>query len=140
VPRLTVLYDADCRVCTRVAGRLAGLDRGRRLRLVPLQRATADRPEVVALAGSVDLGSSLHVVAPDGQWWRGGEAVIQVLDCLAPLRPFARLARTPVLSPLVEPAYRAVARHRGRLTWLAGDFQARHTGDHQRSLIRARPV
>ncbi len=40
--RLTVLYDARCRVCTRIAGRLAGADTEHRLRLRPLQRAADD--------------------------------------------------------------------------------------------------
>lgn len=125
--RLTVLYDADCRICTRVAGRLAGLDRGRRLRLLPLQRASADRPEVSAVALSRDLAAELHVVAPDGRCWSGGQAVLRVMELVPGLDRLARLARHAPFDRLVEPAYRFVAGHRHLFAWLAGDFGTRHT-------------
>jgi predicted DCC family thiol-disulfide oxidoreductase YuxK len=120
--RLTVLYDGRCRVCTRVAGRLAGLDTGRRLRLVPLQRAAVDRPEVQRLRAQRDLRRALHVIDEEGRWASGGEAVIRTLECLPRLRPLASVARLPGVARLVETAYRLVADHRARLAWLAGDF------------------
>jgi len=117
--RLTVLYDARCRVCTRIAGRLAGLDRGRRLRLVPLQRAAHDRPEVRRLRAGRDLRRSLHVVDEGGEWAAGGEAVVTIL---ARLPLVAAMARLPFVAVLIDPAYRLLARQRGRLGWLAGSF------------------
>jgi predicted DCC family thiol-disulfide oxidoreductase YuxK len=120
--RLTVLYDAGCPVCRRIAGRLAGLDHGRRLRLVPLQRAAADRPEVRHLAEGRDLRRSLHVVDAGGSWAAGGEAVLRTMEALPALRPVARLLRHWPLSRLVGPAYRCVARRRAGLAWLAGSF------------------
>jgi predicted DCC family thiol-disulfide oxidoreductase YuxK len=121
--QLTVLYDARCRVCTRIAGRLAGLDVADRLRLVPLQRAQGDRPEVQRLRAEQDLRRALHVIDGQGDWASGGEAVVRVLEQLPATRSLARLARSPVCAPLVEPAYRLVATHRGRLAWLAGSFR-----------------
>ena len=120
--RLTVLYDGRCRVCTRIAGRLAGLDDGRRLRLVPLQRAAADRPEVQRLREQRDLRRALHVVDTEGRWASGGEAVLWTMDRLPALCTLARLARLPLVSRLVEPGYRLVADHRARFAWLAGSF------------------
>jgi predicted DCC family thiol-disulfide oxidoreductase YuxK len=120
--RLTVLYDGRCRVCTRVAARLAGLDAGQRLRFVPLQRAMHDRPEVQRLRAQRDLRRELHVIDVDGRWASGGEAVLRTLEHLPRLRPLARVARLPGVAALVEPAYRLVAQHRARLAWLAGDF------------------
>jgi predicted DCC family thiol-disulfide oxidoreductase YuxK len=120
--RLTVLYDGSCLVCTRIAGRLAGLDHGRHLRLVPLQRAAADRPEVRRLAGARDLRRSLHVVDGAGRWAAGGEAVLRTLEALPRLHPLARLLRRWPVSRVVEPAYRCVASRRARLAWLAGSF------------------
>ena len=61
--RLTVLYDARCRVCTRIAARFAALDRGRRLRIRPLQWAHDDEwASVRRLRAERDLRSALHVV------------------------------------------------------------------------------
>lgn len=120
--RLTVLYDGRCRVCTRLAARLAGLDAGQRLRFVPLQRATRDRPEVQRLRAQRDLRRELHVIDVDGRWASGGEAVLRTLELVPRLRPLARAARLPGVAALVEPAYRLVAQHRAHLAWLAGDF------------------
>jgi predicted DCC family thiol-disulfide oxidoreductase YuxK len=122
---LTVLYDADCRVCTRVAGRLAGLDRLGRLRLLPLQDAALHGPPIDRLAAERDLAASLHVVDADGRWASGGEAMLRAWEQLPALRPLARAARTTLLAPLVEPAYGAFAAHRGRFAWLAGSFRCR---------------
>lgn len=123
VGRLTVLYDGRCRVCTRAAGRLAGMDGQRRLRLVPVQRAAQERPELRLLAATRDLRAVLHVIDEDGQWASGGEAVLRTMEQVPRLRPLARLARLPGAASLVEPAYRLVARHRARFAWLAGDFR-----------------
>jgi predicted DCC family thiol-disulfide oxidoreductase YuxK len=120
--RLTVLYDGRCRFCTRMAGRLAGLDAGRRLRLVPLQWAAADRPEVQRLGDQRDLRRALHVVDTEGHWASGGEAVLWTMDRLPALSWLARMARLPLVSLLVEPGYRLVADHRARFAWLAGSF------------------
>ena len=61
--RLTVLYDERCRVCTRIAGRLAGADHDGRLRLRPLQQAHEDEwASVRRLRAERDLRSALHVV------------------------------------------------------------------------------
>jgi predicted DCC family thiol-disulfide oxidoreductase YuxK len=139
--RLTVLYDARCRVCTRIAGRLAGLDAGRRLRLVPLQRASVDRPEVQRLRQQRDLRPALHVVDTEGHWASGGEAVLWTMDRLPGLRVLARVARLPLVSRLVEPGYRLVADHRARFAWLAGSFapaQSIGTGASDPPVTRAR--
>jgi predicted DCC family thiol-disulfide oxidoreductase YuxK len=118
---LTVLYDADCGWCSAVARRLRRLDRGSRLRFVPLQAAEESADVHVAiLARRRDLAAALHVVDASGAWTSGGAAVLWILDSLPSLRPLARLARLPILGWLVEPAYRVVADHRGRLSGLLG--------------------
>jgi predicted DCC family thiol-disulfide oxidoreductase YuxK len=98
------------------------MDADRRLRLVPLQRAADDRPEVQRLSEERDLRRSLHVIDEAGRWASGGEAVLRTMERLPGLCPLACLARLPLLSTLVEPAYRLVADHRARFAWLAGSF------------------
>ena len=134
-PELTVLYDADCRVCTRVAGRLAGLDRDHRLRSIPLQDAWRHEAPISRLAAVRDLAAALHVVDREGRWASGGEAMLRAWEQLPALRPLARLARTPIVAPLVEPAYRAFAAHRGRFAWLAGSFICRGGSRPRRGLV-----
>ena len=121
--RLTVLYDARCRVCTRIAGRLAGADREGRLRLRPLQSADQDPwPSVRRLRATRDLRSALHVVDEQGDWAAGGEAMVQALERVALFAPLARICRTPVVAPFVEPGYCWFAANRARFAFMAGSF------------------
>jgi predicted DCC family thiol-disulfide oxidoreductase YuxK len=118
---LTVLYDAECRFCTRIAARLAGADRARRLRIVPLQLAPgASDPAVRALAAGQDLRRSLHVIDASGEWQHGGAAMLLAWDRIPAFTRLARIARLPFVGWAVEPMYDWVARHRGRFAWLAG--------------------
>jgi predicted DCC family thiol-disulfide oxidoreductase YuxK len=125
VGRLTVLYDARCRVCTRIAARLVGLDTQGRLRLRSLQAAALDsRPEVRGLAETRGLRRSLHVIDEDGDWTAGGDAMLRIFEVLPSLRAAARFGRLPGVRRLIEPGYRWFARNRARLSWLAGSFRA----------------
>ena len=120
---LTVLYDARCLVCTRIAGRLAGADRQGRLRLRPLQSAHDDAwPSVRRLRAERDLRQALHVVDAQGEWASGGEAMLRALERVSLFAPLARILRTPVLAPLVEPGYRWFAANRARFAFMAGSF------------------
>lgn len=121
--RLTVLYDARCRVCTRIAGRLAGADRDGRLRLRPLQGAGSDAwPGVRRLARQHDLRRALYVIDEAGDWARGGEAMLRALERVPAFRPIGRFGRLPLVAQAVEPVYRWFARNRARFAWLAGSF------------------
>ena len=122
---MTVLYDAECRVCTRIAGRLAGADKEHRLRIRPLQRAAADQwPSVRQLRAQRDLRRALHVVDQQGQWASGGEAMLRAAEQVALLAPLVRVCRLPLVAGVVEPGYRWFARNRARFSWLAGSFRS----------------
>ena len=127
--RLTVLYDAKCRVCTRIAGRFAALDRDQRLRLRPLQWAQRDEwASVRQLRAERDLRVELHVIDEAGAWASGGEAMLRTLERLPPLAPLAWLLRRPLLHRAVEPGYRWFAANRARFAFLAGSFRNRSFG------------
>ena len=120
---LTVLYDARCRVCTRIAGRLAGSDSEGRLRIRPLQRAHEDEWESVRrLRAEHDLRVALHVVDEEGEWAAGGEAMLRTFERVALCAPLARVLRLRLLAPLVEPGDRWFANHRARFAFMAGSF------------------
>ena len=115
---LTVYYDAKCPVCVlamRVARRL---DRNRRLRLVSLQHAAEDRASDVKRPTRRRLRAVLHVVDEQGRWFSGGEAMLQIADRIAILRPLALVGRLPVINRSVEPAYRFIANNRHRISRL----------------------
>ena len=110
--RLTVLYDGECRFCTRTARALQRLDSRRALRFVPLQQA---RERVPGAPPRHALEASIHVTDERGAWWTGGEAFLRIADQVPALRPLASVGRLPIVRRAVEPAYRYVAAHRHQL-------------------------
>lgn len=121
--RLTVLYDARCKVCTRIAGRLAGADRAGTLRLRPLQSAHEDEwASVRRLRAERDLRRTVHVVDGEGNWAQGAEAMLRACERVALFAPLARVLRLRPLRPLLEPGYRWFARNRARFGFMAGSF------------------
>lgn len=116
-PRLVVLYDADCGICSRFATLLRRLDRHRRLRLAPLQAAerVVDAPSLETLL------DAMHVRDRYGRWSIGGAALIRIAEEVALLRPIAVAARVPAIRRSIESIYRWVARNRHRISHLIGE-------------------
>ncbi len=110
---LTVLYDADCGVCTHTARALSRLDTRRRLRLVALQRAS--NPD---LPPRGDLEEALHARDGDGTWFVGAAAAVEVARRIPLLWPISVVARLPLAMPVLNFAYRAVANNRQGLSRL----------------------
>lgn len=112
---LTVLYDADCGICTYTARLLIRLDRRGLLRLAPLQTA--------AIPGAPPTGElleSLHAVDTNGRWWVGADAVVEIAKRVTLLRPISAVARLPIARSLLDDCYRTVARNRQRLSRALG--------------------
>jgi len=119
-------------VCARLAGRFAALDRGRRLRIRPLQWAHQDSwTSVRRLQADRDLRLAVHVVDEQGEWAAGGEAMLRLLERLPLLAPAAALLRLPLLRGMVEPGYRWFADNRARFGFMAGSFRNRSLGSSQ---------
>jgi predicted DCC family thiol-disulfide oxidoreductase YuxK len=123
--RLTVLFDADCGLCSACAARLRCLDRSRRLRLIPLQEASMAGDVTASLAARVDLSAALTVVDAGGQVTAGGEAMLRIAEHLPGLAWLAWLGRRRLVRPFVEPVYALVARHRTRIGRLLGTVACR---------------
>ena len=107
--RLTVLYDADCGVCTMTARMLHALDGGRRLDLSPLQRFVAAGPDDPDRG---TLAERLHVRDATGRWAAGGDAVLRIMAAIPLLAPLALAGRLPGARPAIDAGYRWVAAHR----------------------------
>jgi predicted DCC family thiol-disulfide oxidoreductase YuxK len=107
-----VLYDGDCGLCSRLAASLA--ERG--IRVAPIRSAVGD-VELRDLARA-QRDATVHVVDGDGRRRSGADALAPVL------RSLPRLAwAAPVVEAVPLPfriGYALVARHRGRLSRLAG--------------------
>jgi predicted DCC family thiol-disulfide oxidoreductase YuxK len=111
--RLTVLYDQDCGFCTWSAETMMRIDRGHRVRFLPLAQAPALGIEVPDRDA---LEATIHAVDERGRWTVGGQTWITILDRVPVTRPFAWIARLPLVSRLVEPVYDRIAANRYRLS------------------------
>jgi predicted DCC family thiol-disulfide oxidoreductase YuxK len=78
----SLLYDADCAVCTWVAALVLRLDRDCRLEPVPIG-SRRGRALLRGLGRERRLGS-WHLVRADGRRWSGGSAVPALAAELAP--------------------------------------------------------
>ena len=110
----TLLYDADCGLCTVSAAWLARRAPSGRLRFLPLAGAAAE-PAIAPLIVGRDLARTLHVVTADGEVVTGARAVLAAARNVPRWGAVARLADHRVGHALLEPVYRLVAANRHRI-------------------------
>ena len=113
-PRLVVMYDRDCGLCTATAKRLRRWDRHGRLEMLSLQdAAVSDRPAVAETARTHPVLAELHVLdEATGRVDAGGDAALAIAAALPGgwlVRPFRRIA--PVRW-IVGAFYDIIAKHR----------------------------
>ena len=111
--QLTVLYDADCGLCTQTVRVLARLDTRRRLRPVSLQASA-----LPGLPPREELLRALHAVDSKGKMFVGAGAAVEIARRVPPLWPISLVAKLPFGMSLLNTLYQAVADNRrglGRL-------------------------
>lgn len=111
VRRLTVLYDAQCSLCTFLRDWLV-----RQPQLVPLELVPAGSDEARRRYPGLDHGATLEeitVVGDAGQVYRGQAAWIVTLWALREHRPLAHRLSTPSGARLAKGAVLAAAKWRG---------------------------
>ena len=109
----TVVFDGDCRVCTRLAGGLRRWDRARQLDVVSSQQ-----PGVMARFPWIPpraFVEALQLVAADGTTWQGATAIERLLTVLPRGRLLSWVFRIPFVRTFADRFYRWFARNRYRL-------------------------
>lgn len=109
----TVVFDGDCKVCTRLAGVLRQWDRRHELEVVSSQQ-----PGVMARFPWIPpraYAEALQMVAADGTTWQGAAAIEKLLDVLPRGRLISWLFRLPFARTFADRFYRWFARNRYRL-------------------------
>lgn len=109
--RAWLLFDGDCRFCSRLAAWVEARDRAGRLRVVAYQEAPSP-PMTPELREA--CAQALHAVTPGGRVLRGGDATVFTLGALG-WRELARVLWQRPLRDVVGFGYRLVARNRSRL-------------------------
>ena len=104
---LTVYYDGACHLCSREIEHYRKRDTAARLRLVDIS-APDFRAAAVGLSQE-HVRKVMHVCLPDGKLVTGLDAFIAIWDVLPGLGTLAKLARQPVVNPLLRVGYWAFA-------------------------------
>ena len=112
---LTVLYDADCGVCSHTARMLFHADKRKRLRLVSIQSARL--PDMPARE---TLMEALHVRGDDGRWFTGAAASVEIARRIPVAWPLTLYARLPLAMPILDLMYRTFARNRHTISRMLG--------------------
>lgn len=110
----TVIYDGQCKVCTRSVELLAKWDRNHDLELTPSQTpGVREKFPWITPRAYVD---SIQVVRNrDGKTWQGAAALEELLNVLPKGRLISWLFRIPLVRPLADRFYGWFARNRYRL-------------------------
>lgn len=107
-----LLYDGDCRLCSASARWVSAVDVHGRIRIRPIQASR----ELLPGSGD-DILDAMHVVAPDGRVWTGGEAVPAILAALSGARAIEPLLRaSPAATSAMHVLYSLMVELRGHLT------------------------
>ena len=105
--RLTVYYDGECHLCSREIEHYRKKDTAHRLRLIDISD-----PHFTAAAAGLDskaVRRELHVRLPSGELAVGLPAFVAIWDALPGFGPLAKLARLPVINPLLRGGYQLFA-------------------------------
>lgn len=109
----TVVYDGNCKVCTRLAGVLEKWDRAHELEVVPSQApgVMARFPWIPARA----YVEALQLIGPGGHTWQGAAAIEQLLDVLPKGKLISWVFSIPFMRKFADRFYRWFAKNRYRL-------------------------
>ena len=112
---LTVLYDADCGVCSHTARMLVRADKRNGLRLVSIQ--SAQLPDMPPRAELMDM---LHARDEDGRWFKGAAASVEIARRIPIAWPLTLYATLPMAMPILDFRDRAFADNRHTISRMLG--------------------
>ena len=109
----TVVFDGDCRVCTKLTKVLRSWDRTQQLEIVSSQQpgVQARFPWIPARA----YVEALQLIAADGTTWQGAAAIEQLLNVLPRGGWIAWIFRIPFVRTLADRFYKWFARNRYKM-------------------------
>lgn len=113
---LTIYYDGWCKFCSGIVGRLASLDRARRIHMVPLQSlgfvdGVAREPNDMIQSPDMDE----VMVVKNHKVYTGAVAVIEIMKTLGGIAKYIALFLNFFPDFIIQAVYRFVARNRYRI-------------------------
>ena len=104
-----VVYDADCRFCTTLAGRCRALLAAHRFELLPLQTPWVRQKLDLS---NEELLAEIRLLKPDGTVLGGVDALLEISRPFPLAWPIRKLAKIAAIKKLFQRIYRWIARHR----------------------------
>lgn len=108
-----VVYDGNCRVCTKLSRVLMKWDTNERMQVVPSQLAGVKA--TFPFIPDRDYKESLQLVGPENQRWQGAAAVEQLLNILPRGWLISWVFTIPLVRTFADRFYRWFARNRYKL-------------------------
>lgn len=115
--RVTVWFDGACPLCRREIALMRRLDHRQRIEFLDVAAEGAECP-----VDRSELLARFHA-REDGRLYDGAAAFAAMWRAIPMLRPLGLLARLPILSGLLELAYRCFLKFRPRLQRWFGERQ-----------------
>lgn len=112
VTLITVVYDAECGLCTKLRDWIWQQEE-----VVRVEFVAAESPEARQRFGELPAGE-LAVIGDTGEVWLGDSAWIVCLWALRDYRDLAVRLTTPLLLPLAREAFSVVSKNRRALSGL----------------------
>jgi predicted DCC family thiol-disulfide oxidoreductase YuxK len=110
----TVIYDGDCKVCSRSVELLRKWDRNHVLEILPSQTPGLNA-RFPWIPGRAYIESVQVIRNSDGRTWQAAGALEELLNVLPKGRLISWLFKIPFVRPLADKFYRWFARNRNHL-------------------------
>lgn len=108
----TVVYDGQCRVCTRLVDMLRRWDRKGIIEVIPSQNTSVySRFPWIPPEAYVE---AMQMIGPGGQTWQGAQAIEQLLRVLPRGKLLGWVFHIPFVGGLIDRFYRWFAKNRYR--------------------------
>lgn len=127
---LTIVYDQQCGLCSRLGGWLLAQPKWIGIHLVPSQRAAKLYP---SLAASIEK-EELVVVSDEGAVYLGDHAWLMCLYALKDYRHWAKRLAGPALLPLARQAFTILSANRLHISNWLGLKSDNELGVHLRAI------
>jgi len=111
-----LIYDDKCEICNTGVTKVRQRDKSNLIKLVPLSNPRL--PPELTLPSDEEMQKHLHLISPDGETFKGADALARMLSIFPDSKFAARVASFPPFKPIARLIYSIVARNRMKLSKL----------------------
>jgi len=109
-----LIYDDNCEICNLGVEKVKELDKTQLIKLVPLSNPQV--PPGLKLPTKEEMQKHMHLMSPDGQIYKGADAIALVASIFPESKFVGKLISFPLFRPIARLIYAIVARNRMKLS------------------------